>query len=141
MSPLAWVGLIDDRDRVGAVRRGAVRAGEKRIDGPGIGLDRGVVEMPADHAQHRRGREREEARVREPAVEDDLAAGGRGTRGSPATRGTDLMGTTPTAGRVAPPVGQGLIATKLTRPPLRTGHIARQRLMDALTASERLARY
>lgn len=48
------------------------------------------------------------------------------------------MGTTPTAGRVMQPVGQELIATKLTRPPLRAAHVARQRLMDALSAGQQL---
>jgi LuxR family maltose regulon positive regulatory protein len=42
------------------------------------------------------------------------------------------MGTTPSARQ---PVVPELIATKLTRPPQRAGYIARQRLMDALTAA------
>jgi LuxR family transcriptional regulator, maltose regulon positive regulatory protein len=51
---------------------------------------------------------------------------------------TDLMGTTPPAGGAAQPVGHELITTQLTRPPLRTGHVARQRLMDVLTSGREL---
>ena len=69
------VGLVDDRDRVGAMLRRAVGPRQERVDRSLVGPDVNVVEMLTQLQQRRRDREGEEAGVRELAAQHDLPPG------------------------------------------------------------------